>query len=72
MSVELRSFTRSFYSVFDGGPLQTSKKIIKLLLAQINFLVKIRAPQSRMAPNSMSEAGPSGCVVKTKKDEGKV
>lgn len=24
-----------------------------------------------MAPNSMSEAGPSGCVVKTKKIEGK-
>lgn len=24
-----------------------------------------------MAPNSMSDAGPSGCVVKTKKEEGK-
>lgn len=24
-----------------------------------------------MAPNSYSEAGPSGCVVKSKKEEGK-
>lgn len=52
------------------GRLKINYKILQRNCVKIFFfLLKFRIQE--MAPNSISEAGPSGCVVQTKKAEGK-